>query len=132
MCGGLGRPSIKVISGRKSTRTSWLMMSRIKGLHAVLVLGAHHKIERDGRRVIHEIAHLEIGAGHVLGDQGIAVERQKAHRGGEHRAALLVGAVHHVAGGGSNGGVGGPALSPAVGDHFVIEVFDAAVGIGER
>ena len=101
-------------------------------LHAVLVLGPHHKEERHGLRMVHEVHDLEIRARHVPGDKRIAVERQEGHGGGENRAALLVGTVHHVAGGAGDGDMNGAVRTPLVLDHLQIERHDLPVGVGER
>ena len=131
MCGGCGRPSTKVISGRKQHAHELVDDKAHERLHAVFVLGPHHEIEGDGLFVVHEIADLEIRAGDVLGDKRIAVERKERHRGREHRTPLLVGAVHHIAGRARNRMVGLAALAPAVCDHLEIELLDAPVGVGK-
>ena len=88
--------------------------------HAVFIFGAHHEIERDWRRMVHEIGDLEIAAGDVLGDKRIAVERQERHGGREHRAPLFIRPVQHIARGARNGGVGFDAGAPPWPQPFTI------------
>ncbi len=68
-----------------------------QGLEAVLVAGGHHKIQRRlpgfGLAVhvgaAHDAFQGEVGDAGVVGDDGIAVEREKGQRGGQHARGFV-------------------------------------------